>query len=327
MRTIKIHYPTLVALLLAALAIFPMAGADNNTTDPYHYLTNADHLAGPRDMSMYNPVITPVPFRTMNTTTARLYPNMTACGKDGCLPKSTACPFPFIPCEFPLTVMVVYSVNTTRPDPVGPVVAYSVSGWPLQNPVYIIPAGETDITLPFPFFQPRIDPPPKEFLKTAIPIPTPFPVTSPTPDFSTITPAPADDENLTARIEIDRDIIPANDTISFRFVNQGDHKLIFICGDPYHIERQQEGEWIRVAGAGGTMGFWSLKPGETSKNFSLNTAKPNGLTLFENLTTEQYYTFSPGRYRIGLEALISVNKPGQEVSATYTREFVIRPVI
>jgi hypothetical protein len=136
----KIHNFGLVALLLAVLVIIPMAGADNNTTDPYHYLTNADHLAGPKDMSMYNPVITPQPLQTMNETTARLYPDMIACGKEGCMPEST-CLFPFIACGSPLTVMVVYNVNTTRPDQPGPVVAYVLSGWPLQSPVYLIPAG------------------------------------------------------------------------------------------------------------------------------------------------------------------------------------------
>lgn len=136
----KNHYLAPVALLLAALVIVPMAGADNNTTDPYHYLTHGDHLAGPRDMSMYNPVITPQPLQTMNETTARLYPNMTACGKDGCIPKS-ACIFPFVPCENLLTLQIVHNVNASRPDPPGPVVMYSLRGWPLQSPWYFIPAG------------------------------------------------------------------------------------------------------------------------------------------------------------------------------------------
>ncbi len=136
----KNHYLAPVALLLAALVIFPMAGADNNTTDPYHYLTNADHLAGPRDMSMYNPVMTPQPLQTLNETTARLYPNMTACGKDGCIPKC-ACMFPFIPCENLLTLQIVYNVNASCPGQPGPVVMYSLSGWPLQSPWYIIPVG------------------------------------------------------------------------------------------------------------------------------------------------------------------------------------------
>ncbi len=136
----KIQYLSLVALLLAALVIFPMAGADNNTTDPYHYLTNADHLAGPRDMSMYSRVTPPEPLQTLNETTARLYPNVTVCGNDGCIPRS-ACLFPFLPCENLLTLQIVYNVNVTRPDQPGPVVMYSLSGWPLQNPWYFIPAG------------------------------------------------------------------------------------------------------------------------------------------------------------------------------------------
>lgn len=137
----KTCYPVLEALLIAALVLFPTAGADTNTTDPYHYLTHAEHLAGPRDMSMYNPVVTPVPLQTMNETTARLYPNITAWGKDGCLPKPGACLFPFIPCGQPLTLQIVYNVNVTRPDQPGPIVGYSLSGWPLQDPFYIIPAG------------------------------------------------------------------------------------------------------------------------------------------------------------------------------------------
>ncbi|HII99876.1 MAG TPA: hypothetical protein HA272_11635 [Methanoregula sp.] len=136
----KIHYLSLVAMLLAALMIFPTAGADNDTTDQIHYLTNSDHLAGQRDMSMYNPVMHPQPPETMNETTALLYPNVTACGNDGCIPKS-ACVFPFLPCENLLTLQIVYNVNVTRPDQPGPVVMYSLSGWPLQSPWYIIPSG------------------------------------------------------------------------------------------------------------------------------------------------------------------------------------------
>jgi hypothetical protein len=136
----KIHNFGLVALLLAALVIFPMAGADNNTTDPYHYLTTAEHLAGPKDMSRYSNIPIPEPTHTLNETTARLYPNMTVCGKDGCIPKSV-CLFPFVPCENLLTLQIVYNVNASRLDKPGPVIMYSLSGWPLQSPWYFIPAG------------------------------------------------------------------------------------------------------------------------------------------------------------------------------------------
>ena len=123
---------------------------------------------------------------------------------------------------------------------------------------------------------------------------------------------------------MDRDIISVNETISFRIVNQGSHELIFSCGDPYRIERQESGDWVRITGVGGTMAFWSLKPGETSKIFSRNTAPPAWGVLYENATTKKPFTFSPGRYRIVLEATISVKKPGQDIPVTYTREFVIR---
>jgi len=129
----------------------PCASADNNTTDPAHYLTHADHLAGPRDMSAYNPTVKPVPLRTMNETTARLYPNVTICGKEGWLAR-ISCMFPFIGCGKSLTVMIVYNVNTSHPDQPGPVVAYGLSGWPMRNPLYVIPAGKSDIFQSFKFF-------------------------------------------------------------------------------------------------------------------------------------------------------------------------------
>jgi hypothetical protein len=286
--------------------------------DQIHYLTNSDHLAGQKDISMYNPVIPPQPRETMNKTTASLYPNVTFCGKDGCMPKS-ACPYPSVLCGKFLTLAVMYNVNATRPDLPGLVIGYSLSGWPLRDTVYIIPAGKTDLSLPVANLA-LMQTPRVEHEKPV----TPVPVTSLPADLNTITPAPANDENLTARIEIDRDIISVNDTISFRVINQGSHDLIFSCGDPYHIERQERNDWIRITGVGGTMAFWSLKPGETSKTFSRNTGQPQWGVLYENVTGIQPYTFSPGRYRIVLEALISVKPPDKDIPVTYTREFVIR---
>lgn len=157
------------------------------------------------------------------------------------------------------------------------------------------------------------------------PAPTyPVPVITPTINMSMITPAPANDEGLTARIAIDRDIISPNETISFRIVNQGSHTLVFRCGDPYHFEWQRGEEWIRITGAGGTQAFWSLNPGETSTSFSRSTATPHWGTLYKNISSGERYTFTPGRYRLVIEAIIPVKAPAEDIPVTYTREFVIR---
>jgi hypothetical protein len=152
----------------------------------------------------------------------------------------------------------------------------------------------------------------------------PVPTAGPTLNISTITPAPINDERLTARIDIDRDIITTNETISFRIINQGSHMLVFRSGDPYHLEWYDKGTWIRITGAGGTQAFWDLSPGETSKTFSWNTAEPPWGTLYKNVSSNERYTFSPGRYRVVVEAIIPVNAPGQDIPVTYKREYVIR---
>jgi len=140
----KTWLPGLGLLLIACMIAVPGASADTNTTDPAHYLTHAEHLAGPRDMSAYNPPVKPVPILTMDEATARRYPDVTACGKDGCM-RSNPCLSPFTRCESPLTHQIVYNVNASHPDKPGPVVAYGLSGWPLQDPANDIPFGKPGI--------------------------------------------------------------------------------------------------------------------------------------------------------------------------------------
>ncbi len=145
----KPKYPGLAALVLVAfIMIIPVAGGSNDTWDQSYYLTHAEYLAGPKDMSRYNPVVTPVPIPTMNATTARLYPGMMACGSSGCI-DTTPCPFPFLRCSRPLTVMVAYNVNESRPEVPGPVVGVSLIGGPFSEPVNLYRAGTPDVILPF----------------------------------------------------------------------------------------------------------------------------------------------------------------------------------
>lgn len=150
------------------------------------------------------------------------------------------------------------------------------------------------------------------------------PVTHPANTTSMMTPAPSNDEGLTARISIERDIISTNETISFRIINQGFHMLVFRCGDPYHLEWQDGKAWIRITGAGGTQAFWNLNPGETSASFSWSTATPHWGALYKNVSSGERYTFTPGRYRVVVEAIIPVKAPAEDIPVTYTREFVIQ---
>ncbi len=136
----RYHFGLIAGLLLAALAVSPVAGGSNDTWDQSYYLTHAEHLAGKKDISQYNPPFTPVPIQTMNETTARLYPNMTVFRPAEHRVKSS-CLFPFMRCDRFLTLTVVYNVNATHPDQIGPIITYGPGGWPMQNPVYVIPAG------------------------------------------------------------------------------------------------------------------------------------------------------------------------------------------
>ncbi|MCK9591620.1 MAG: hypothetical protein M0Q91_06400 [Methanoregula sp.] len=142
-------YLTLVvmALLLVPLAI-PCVSAANRTNQSTDWVHSFDQWAGQKDMSEYSNTPKPEPIHTMNETIARLYPNMTACGNNGCM-VNRPCSFPFIRCESPLTLMVIYNVNATNPGQPGPVIGYSLGGWPLQNPVYILGAGKLDLFRPF----------------------------------------------------------------------------------------------------------------------------------------------------------------------------------
>jgi|GEM_PF-2295081 len=144
----RYHFGLISVLLLVALAISPVAGGSNDTWDQSYYLTHRDTLAGQKAMSRYNPPVTPVPIRTINATTARLYPGMMACRSSGFI-DTTPCPFPFLRCSRPLTVMVAYNVNETRPEEPGPVVGVSMFGGPFFEPVDLYRAGTSAIFLTF----------------------------------------------------------------------------------------------------------------------------------------------------------------------------------
>lgn len=135
-----------IVLLLAGIILLPCVSAENQTRDTAYYLTHADTLAGQKDMSMYNPPVPGAPVHTMNETTARRYQNLTACGKDGCMGRPYS--FPFIRSVSPITLMVLYNVNATNPGQPGPVIGYSLGGWPLQDTVFISGTGIPEIFLP-----------------------------------------------------------------------------------------------------------------------------------------------------------------------------------
>lgn len=173
----KFRSISFIALILAAIVLMPGAGAENQTMDTIYLLTHAETLAGQKDMSRFSNLTSPETPVTMNESTARLYLNVTWCGKDCMVPRS--CSFPFTRSESPLTVMVVYNVNATEPDNPGPVVGYGLTGWPLQSPVFLSGSGIPNLNLlsgtRSGLFQPTgivsvkrtsaaSNPPPREFL-------------------------------------------------------------------------------------------------------------------------------------------------------------------
>ncbi|MEN6443887.1 MAG: hypothetical protein ABFC71_09045 [Methanoregula sp.] len=142
------HFGLIAVLLLVALAISPVACGSNDTWDQSYYLTHKETLAGPKDMSQYNPQVTPVPIRAMDKETARLYPNVSVCEKDGCL-KTEPCPFSFLRCGRSLSVMVVYTANGTRPGLAGSVASVGIFGGLSPEQVYVYRAGTPGIFLQF----------------------------------------------------------------------------------------------------------------------------------------------------------------------------------
>jgi len=132
-----------IIVLLAGIIAIPGANAENKTMDTIYLLTHGETFAGQKDMSRYSNIPEPERIQTMNETTARLYPNVTGCWSNGCI-VNRPCSFPFIRCESPLTLMVMYNVNATNPGQPGPVIGYRLSGWPLRNPVYLFGAGTFD---------------------------------------------------------------------------------------------------------------------------------------------------------------------------------------
>lgn len=138
----------IIIVLLAGMIGIPGASAENQTMDTSYYLTHGETLAGQKDMSRYSNLQKPEPIHTMNETTARLYPNVTWCGSNGCI-VNRPCSFPFTRCESPLTLMVMYNVNATNPGRPGPVIGYSLTGWPLQHPVAITGPVKPDLFRPF----------------------------------------------------------------------------------------------------------------------------------------------------------------------------------
>ncbi|MFA5332244.1 MAG: hypothetical protein WC342_07685 [Methanoregula sp.] len=143
-------------LFFAAFTIMPAAGGSNDTWDPSYYLTHADTLAGQKDMSRYNPKIVPEPVHTMDPETALLYPNVTACGKKGCL-KPVACPFPFLRCRGSRTITVVYTTNKSRQVFDGPTVDTGIAGEILSGPANPYRGGIPDVLLE-PGFIKRVSP-------------------------------------------------------------------------------------------------------------------------------------------------------------------------
>jgi len=143
----KLHTRIVIALLLGMMLAIPGATAANRTNQSGDWVHSFDQWAGQKDMSRYSNIPDPEPLQTMNESTARLYPNVTWCGKDCMKPKP--CTFPYTGCGSPLTIQIVYNVNTTDRRYPGTVVGYGMGGWPLENPIFISGWGRPDIVLPF----------------------------------------------------------------------------------------------------------------------------------------------------------------------------------
>lgn len=130
-------------LFFVAFTILPAAGGSNDTWDPSYYLTHAETLAGQKDMSRYNPEIIPEPVHTMDPETARLYPNLTACGNEGCL-KPVTCMFPFLRCRGPDILTVVYTSNESVQVFTGPTIGAGTAGKILPGPAKMYRGGIPD---------------------------------------------------------------------------------------------------------------------------------------------------------------------------------------
>ena len=71
------NYLLLLALLLAAVVIPLVSAADATNPTPSGWVGKFDQWAGQKDMSAYNPVVTPVVVKKMDAKTARAFPGVT----------------------------------------------------------------------------------------------------------------------------------------------------------------------------------------------------------------------------------------------------------
>jgi len=75
--THKREWILLLAALLLAAVFVPLVSATNQTNPtPPGWVGRFDEWAGQKDMSAYNPVVTPVPIRPMDEITAKAYPGV-----------------------------------------------------------------------------------------------------------------------------------------------------------------------------------------------------------------------------------------------------------
>jgi len=79
----KREWTLLLAALMLAAVFVPIANATNETNPtPPGWVGRFDEWAGPKDMSAYNPVVTPVAVRKMDEKTAKTYPGVRVISTD-----------------------------------------------------------------------------------------------------------------------------------------------------------------------------------------------------------------------------------------------------
>jgi hypothetical protein len=120
-----------------------------------------------------------------------------------------------------------------------------------------------------------------------------------TPDSTTLDPS----VKFGVRIFKSSDSICLNDDISFGLVNEGNTSIRFGMGRPCMVQVYDNETWMTVDGGGGTQAFWSLTPGQTSRDWTFSAGE---------------FVLRPGLYRIIIRGTNEETKELFQVKTEFT---------
>ena len=132
---------------------------------------------------------------------------------------------------------------------------------------------------------------------------------------------PRSDSGTGLVIVMEKTVIPLNATMDFYLENQGSVVDKFTSGYPFTVEFSGNSGWTRVAGSGGTAGFWKLRSGETSRKMVWSTKRVREYQAAGLIDPSEVQ--ETGRFRICVQTFVGGYPLQNEV--TTCREFIVTP--